>query len=112
MKKATFLAAAIALLGFTSLDASAQTSPQQGQTPAAQQGQEEKREKVTQDQLPQPVQTALKSDTYSDWTIGDIYKIEPATGEGEVVYEVTMTNEQGQSGVVRMNERGGAASEE
>ena len=114
MKKASFLAAAIAVLGFTSLDASAQTTTttQQEQTPAAQQ--EEKKEKVVQDQLPAPVQSALKSDTYKDWTIGDIYKVAPAAGaaEGTAVYEVTMTNAQGQTGVVRMNEKGGDASKE
>lgn len=45
MKKVTFLAAIIALLGMTSLDASAQTFTQQGQTQTEQQGQEEKKKK-------------------------------------------------------------------
>ena len=114
MKKMTFLAAAIALLGMSSLEASAQSSVPQDQTQAAQQGQEEKKEKVTQDQLPEPVKAALKSDTYKDWTVGDIYMIKPAAGdaEGAVVYEVAMTNAQGQTGFVRMNERGGDASKE
>ena len=113
MKKVTFLAA-IALLGMSSLSASAQTSTPQDQTPVSQQDQEEKKEKVTQDQLPEPVQTALKSDTYKDWTVGDIYLIKPTAGatEGAAVYEVTMTNAQGQSGVVRMNEKGGDASKQ
>jgi len=112
MKKVTFLAAAIALLGITSLDANAQTSTQQSQ-PQTEQGQEGNKEKVTQDQLPAPVQTALKSDTYKDWTIGDIYKVAPAAGDtaGKTVYEVTMTNAQGQTGMVRMDEKGGDASE-
>ncbi|GAB3535851.1 hypothetical protein GCM10027443_25380 [Pontibacter brevis] len=113
MKKVTFLAAAIALAGVSSLDANAQTTTPQEQAPAAQQGQEEKKEKVTQDQLPAPVQAALKSDTYKDWTIGDIYVIKPAAGttQGAVVYEVAMTNAQGQTGVVRMDEKGADASE-
>lgn len=110
MKKSFFLAAAVAFAGLTSLEAIAQTSTQQEQTPATQQ--EEKKEKVTQDQLPEPVQTALKSDTYKEWTVGDIYKIAPAAGEaeGKAIYEVTMTNAQGQTGTVRMNEKGGDAS--
>ncbi|MFD2999313.1 hypothetical protein ACFS7Z_02985 [Pontibacter toksunensis] len=112
MKKVTFLAAAIALIGLSSMDANAQTTPQQEQTQAAQPTQDEKKEKVTQEQLPAPVQEALKSDTYKDWTVGDIYLIKPAAEdtEGVVVYEVTMTNAQGQAGVVRMNEKGGDAS--
>jgi hypothetical protein len=116
MKKATFLAAAIALLGVTSIDANAQTqTAEQGQgQQTEQQGQEEaNKEKVTQDQLPAPVQAALKSDTYKDWTVGDIYKVAPAEGDatGKVVYEVNLTNAQGQSGIVRMDEKGGDASE-
>ncbi|GAB3537206.1 hypothetical protein GCM10027443_29640 [Pontibacter brevis] len=96
----------------SSLEANAQTTTPQEQTPAAQQGQEENREKVTQDQLPEPVKAALKSDTYKDWTVGDIYVIKPAAGatEGAVVYEVMMTNAQGQTGTVRMDEKGGDAS--
>ncbi|RDV16039.1 hypothetical protein DXT99_06645 [Pontibacter diazotrophicus] len=113
MKKTTFLAAAIALLGLSSLDASAQASTQQAQTPVTQE-QEEKKEKVTQDQLPEPVKAALQSDTYKDWTVGEIHKVVPATGEteGSAVYEVTMTNAEGQTGVVRMNEKGGDASKD
>ncbi|WP_162055370.1 hypothetical protein [Pontibacter pamirensis] len=109
MKKVTFLAA-IAFLGMSSLDASAQTTTPQEQAPAMQQ--EEKKEKVTTEQLPEPVQEALKSDTYKDWTVGDIYLIKPATEgtEGAIVYEVNLTNAQGQTGVVRMDERGGDAS--
>ncbi|GAB3536714.1 hypothetical protein GCM10027443_27740 [Pontibacter brevis] len=114
MNKVTFLAAAIALFGVSSLDANAQTSTQQGQTPTTQQGQEEKKEKVTKDQLPAPVKAALESDTYKDWTVEEIHKVTPAEGsaEGKAVYEVTMANAQGQKGVVRMNERGGDASKD
>ena len=110
MKKVTFLAAAIAVLGVTSFNANAQTQAEQGQTQTEQQGQEGK-EKVAQDQLPDAVQTALKSDTYKDWTVGDIYKVAPADANGKVVYEVNLTNAQGQSGIVRMDEKGGDASE-
>ena len=92
------------------MDANAQAPAQQGQQQAAQQ--EEKKEKVTQDQLPEPVQTALKSDTYKDWTIGDIYKIAPAAGDAEAVavYEVSMTNAQGQKGSIRIDEKGAEAA--
>ncbi|AKD03080.1 hypothetical protein POKO110462_09830 [Pontibacter korlensis] len=120
MKKATFFAAAIAILGFTSLDANAQMQGQgqQGQTQTqGQQGQqtgqtqEGNREQVTQDQLPEAIQNALKSDVYKEWTVGEIYKVTPTEGaaNSEVVYEVRMTNASGQAGVVRLNEKGGAA---
>ncbi|TPE44889.1 hypothetical protein [Pontibacter mangrovi] len=118
MKKATFFAAAIAILGFTSLEANAQTQQGQTQTQGQQQGEQmqeqnanENREAVTQDQLPEAVQNALKSDVYKDWTVGEIYKVTPTEGaaNAEAVYEIKMTNAEGQSGVVRMNEKGGAA---
>lgn len=125
MKKATVFAAAIAILGLTSLDANAQTQKEtkttetktQAQTQGQQQAEQVKqdgRELVKQDQLPEGVQNALKSDVYKDWTVGEIYKVAPAAGapNAEVVYEVRMTNAQGQAGVVRMNEKGGAASTE
>ena len=109
MKRVTFLAAAIAVLGLTSVDASAQSTTQQVPAQAEQKAQEGKKELVTQDQLPPAVQAALKSDTYKDWTVGEIYKIVPAEGE-KAVFEVAMTNAQGQTGVVRMDEQGGDAS--
>lgn len=115
MKKVTFFAAAIALLGIASVDANAQ-STQQEQTqqtqPAEQQAQDNGKVKVTQEELPEPVKSALKSDVYKDWTVGDIYKVSPAEGstEGQIVYEINMTNAQGQAGVVKMNEKGGDAS--
>lgn len=94
------------------MDASAQAATQQGQTQAAQQGQDEKKEKVTQDQLPEPVKTALQSDTYKDWTVGEIYKVAPAEGdaEGVAVYEIAMTNAQGQKGALRIDEKGAEAA--
>ena len=110
--KTTFIIAAVGLLGFASFDAVAQT---QGQNQGQQQQQTEQaqgnRELVTQDKLPEAVQNALKSDVYKDWTVGEIYKVTPEEGaaNAEVVYEITMTNAEGQEGVVRMNEKGGAA---
>ncbi|MCJ8164375.1 hypothetical protein MKJ04_05925 [Pontibacter sp. E15-1] len=103
MKRFAFFVAAVAVWGFSTPEAMAQA----GQTPV-QQGQ---KEKVTQEQLPEPVQHTLKSDTYQAWTIGDIYKVSAADEAGKAVYEVTMTNAQGQTGVVRLNEKGADASE-
>ncbi|WP_299755936.1 hypothetical protein [uncultured Pontibacter sp.] len=112
MKKATFFAAAIAILGLTSINANAQTQNQGQQTEQVQE--QGNRELVTQDQLPEAVQNALKSDVYKDWTVGEIYKVAPEEGAAntEVVYEVKLTNAEGQEGVVRMNEKGGAAESE
>ncbi|MCC9135821.1 hypothetical protein ACFSKU_17505 [Pontibacter silvestris] len=129
MKKVTFLAAAIALLGVASVDANAQAT-QEEQTQQTQQTQtqqeqigaqaqtesaEGKKEKITEDQLPEPIKQALKSDTYKDWTVSEINKVSPAAGEGsqeagKIVYEVTFTNTEGQSGVARFDETGKPAS--
>lgn len=110
MKKVTFIAAAIALIGFTSIDANAQT---QNATQAAQateqaQPQADSKEKVTKDQLPAPVKAVLDHETYKDWTIGDIYKVKPdATAQdAKVVYEINLTNKEGQSGTITLDETG------
>ena len=122
MKKITFVAAAFAFVGFFSNEASAQTTtPQQDQTqtqtqPAQAQTQLAQeagnKEKVAQDQLPEAVKTTLASDVYKDWKVGDIYKVAPAAGaaDAKVVYEVTMTNAQGQTGSVMLDEAGQDAS--
>lgn len=125
MKKVTVLAAAIALLGVASIDANAQstqqeqtqqTQTQQEQQSAPAQGAEGQREKITEDQLPEPIKEALKSDTYKDWKVSEINKVTPAAtaegaeGSGKIVYEVTFTNAEGQSGVARFDETGKPAS--
>ncbi|GAA4442106.1 hypothetical protein GCM10023188_41400 [Pontibacter saemangeumensis] len=118
MKKITFVAAAIAFVGFFSNEASAQTTtqPQQEQTQMQEQAQpaqqEGTKEAVTQDQLPEPVKTTLASEVYKDWKVGEIYKVSPPAGaaDAKVVYEVTMTNAQGQTGSVMLDEAGKDAS--
>lgn len=109
MKKTTFLAAAIALIGFTAIDANAQTAEQaQAQT----QTQNDNKEKVTKDQLPEPVKAVLDHESYKEWTVGDIYKVKPAEGEAnaKVVYEVSLTNKEGQTGTITLDEQGQDAS--
>lgn len=115
MKKITFVAAAFAFVGFFSSEASAQTTtqPQQTETQTqTQPTQQAEKEVVTQDLLPAPVKATLASDVYKDWTIGEIYKVAPAAGatDAKVVYEVTMTNAQGQTGSVMLDETGKDAS--
>lgn len=119
MKKITYLAAAIAFFGFTSLDANAQTdnnkkkskkkqkveqttevetgtqagtenqvnSEQQAQTEttvatetqtqATAQEENVKREAITQDDLPEPVQQALSAEAFSSWQIVEIFRVTP-----------------------------------
>lgn len=111
MKKITFVAAALVFAGFISNEASAQTTAtpaQQEQAAAQQQG--DKREKVTQEQLPAPVTTTLANEVYKDWIVGDIYKV-TTTPAGEPLYEVTMVNAAGQKGLVLLDAEGKDASE-
>lgn len=115
MKKITYLAAAIAFFGFTSLDANAQTdkskkkskkkqdveqtteaqtetqnvadtqvsyqeeaqSQTQSQTQTGAQGQNEKREPITQEELPDAVKQTLTAATFNDWQIMEVYRITP-----------------------------------
>lgn len=110
MKKVTFLAAAIALLGFTSIDANAQ-APQ-----AAEQAQQktDNKEKVTKEQLPAPVKAVLDHEAYKEWTVGDIYKVKSAEGaaNAKVLYEIALTNKEGQTGTILLDETGKDASTE
>ena len=108
MKKTTIIAAAIALLGVTSINANAQTASQATE----QTQQQENKEKITQDQLPEPVKAVLAHDTYKDWTIGDIYKVKPEAGakKAKALYEVSLTNAAGQSGTLLLDETGKDAS--
>ena len=114
MKKVTVLAAAIALFGFTAIEANAQTqnteqptTEQQSSTqqPSAQTPAEE-REKVTQESLPAPVQEVLKQDALKDWQVSEIYKIAAAAEGEKTQYEVFFTNAQQEKAKIRVDEAG------
>jgi outer membrane biosynthesis protein TonB len=117
MKKITYLAAAIAFLGFASLDANAQNDKNkkkskkkekveqttevetevqaetetqvnyeeqvqtetqtQTQTQTEAQGQNEKREAITQEELPEPVKQTLSAATFSSWQIVEVFRVTP-----------------------------------
>lgn len=123
MKKITYLVAAVAFIGFASLDANAQTDKSkkkskkkqkveqttetevetevkaetenqvnyteqvqtetetvvETQTPAqtVTQGQEEKREAITQEELPEPVKQTLTAAAFSSWQIVEVYRVTP-----------------------------------
>jgi hypothetical protein len=115
MKKVTFIAAAIALLGFTSIDANAQAATQAAEQAQTQtQQQTDNREKVTKDQLPAPVKAVLDHEAYKEWTVGDIHKVKPAAGaaNAKVLYEIALTNKEGQTGTITLDETGKDASTE
>jgi hypothetical protein len=123
MKKITFLAAAIAFFGLTSIDAHAQSdkkkskkkqtteqtevqmeeqtksggqvseehtqtetevqSQTQGQTQTqGQQSQNEKREPITQEELPEAVKQTLSGATFSNWQIKEVYRVTPNANAG------------------------------
>ena len=125
MKKITFLAAAIAFFGLTSIDAHAQSdkkkskkkqtteqtevkmeeqtksggqvseeqtqtqtetevqSQTQGQTQTqGEQSQNEKRETITQEELPEAVKQTLSSATFSSWQITEVYRVTPNANAG------------------------------
>ena len=114
MKKVTFLAVAIAVLGMTSMDANAQASTQgnQAATQGQQQATNENKEKITKDELPESVKTVLEHDNYEGWTVGEIYKVKPAEGaqDNKVVYEINLTNAEGQAGTLVLDEAGKAVA--
>ena len=109
MKKLTFLVAALALVGATSLNANAQSTQtnttQQTQTPA---GQEAGKEKITQEQLPEAVKTKLQSEVFKAWTVSEVYKVaaaDPAAGAKET-YEILFTNAENKQAIARFNADG------
>ncbi|MFD2246881.1 hypothetical protein [Pontibacter ruber] len=118
MKKLTFLAAAIALVGATSLNANAQSTntptqstqtQSQTQTPAGQ-GQEAGKEKITQEQLPDAVKTRLQSEVFKDWTVSEVYKVAAAdqAAAAKETYEILFTNAENKRAIARFNADGTA----
>lgn len=101
------LVAAFALLGFTAVDAQAQTNPTQNaqQTQTAEQGQN--KEKISPEDLPDAVKAAVVTDEYKEWQIGEVYKLKPAEDGEQVLYEVQFLKEGEQEPVlVRFDETG------
>lgn len=101
MKKASILAIAFALAGVTSYAQEAYTM-----LPPQTMEQEQGKEKVTPDQLPDAVKLAVADDEYKEWTLGEVYKIAPAEDGAPVIYEVQFLNKEEQPVVVRFNEAG------
>ncbi|MCC9167863.1 hypothetical protein [Pontibacter harenae] len=110
MKKITVLAAAFAFFGLVSVDANAQTQSETQTTQSTQQQQagDEKKEKITQQELPQPVQQALTSESFKDWTVSEVYKVGPdaATAGAKPTYEVFFTNAEQKKAKIRLDEEG------
>ena len=106
MKKATVLVAAIALLGITSVDTFAQgTQNNTQQTQTQTQTEDANKEKITQEELPQPVKDALTKEIYQAWTVSEVYKVAAAEG-AKPTYEVQFTNASDERAVARFNEDG------
>ncbi|GHA65765.1 hypothetical protein SAMN04487941_2004 [Pontibacter akesuensis] len=106
MKKISLLAVAFALVG---LGAQAQgnaantTQAVQQTTPQGQQN----KQKITLEELPEAVKTAVTGGEYKEWTVGEVHKLQPAEAGAAAIYEVQLLNkEQEQPVVVRYDEAG------
>jgi len=117
MKKATVIACAIAALGICTTEAQAQTNTTppaaQQQTPTTGQTQEENRQQITQEELPDAVKQSLQSDKLKDWQVVEVYKITDDTqgAETKAVYEVFFTNAEEKRAVARFDEQGKAVAQ-
>lgn len=105
MKKISVLAIVFALAGF---GAQAQGTATQG-TPTQQttpQGQQNK-QRITAEELPDAVKTAVMGDKYTNWTLGEVHKLNQAEAGAAARYEVQFMNpEQEEPVVVVFDESG------
>lgn len=105
MRKISLLAVAFALVGF-----GAQAQGNAAQTPQAavqQTAQQQGKQKITVEALPEAVKTAVTGGDYKEWTVGEVHKVQPAEAGATATYEVQFLNkEQGEPVVVRYDEAG------
>ncbi|GAA4422681.1 hypothetical protein GCM10023188_00540 [Pontibacter saemangeumensis] len=106
MKKATVLAIALTVLGLVSVEAKAQSSnsPSTQQPPAAEQvRQATGKQQIPQEELPDGIKKALRSDVLTVWQVSEVYKV--ASG-AEATYEVYFINAEQKRAIARFDGEG------
>ncbi|GAB3824313.1 hypothetical protein [Pontibacter rugosus] len=106
MRKITLLAVAFALVTFGAQAQGNAVQKSQAVQQSASQGQQDK-QKITPEELPEAVRTALTGSDYKEWTVGEVHKIKPTEAGAAAVYEVQfLGKEQEEPVVVRYDEAG------
>ncbi|ARS36900.1 hypothetical protein [Pontibacter actiniarum] len=105
MKKISILAVAFALAGLGAQAQDNPTSQPQQQTMQQEQGQQNKQQ-VKPEELPDAVKLAVANSDYKEWTLGEVYLIQPTEDGAPVVYEVQFLNGEEEPVVVRYDEAG------
>ncbi|MFD1186601.1 hypothetical protein [Pontibacter rugosus] len=114
MKKITLVAFAFAACGaLSSAQAQSNIAPSTQQAEQVQ-TQTTGKEKIKEEELPEGVKQALKSDVLKEWQVSEVYKLAPeaaAETEATPVYEVYFTNAAQQKTVAQFDEAGQAIAQ-
>lgn len=112
MKKTFVFALALAGFSFVNLEAKAQSDTTQTTTTQEQQTQQaqpaEEKLQIQQEELPEAVKEALKSDALKEWTVSEVYKLAPdaADAAAKPTYEVFFTNAEQKQAKAIFDEQG------
>lgn len=109
MKKATVLAIALTVLGLVSIEAKAQSgnSPSTQQPPAAEQvRQATGKQQISQEELPDGIKKALKSDVLTVWQVSEVYKVAAGATGAKTTYEVYFINAEQKRAIARFDGEG------
>ncbi|MFD2514152.1 hypothetical protein ACFSRY_09765 [Pontibacter locisalis] len=111
MKKTIVFAIALGTIGAFSTEAKAQSdklnSTQQPQT-IEQTQQNDKKQQITAEALPEPVKEMLKNDALKDWQVSEVYKVAPdaQVTDAKATYEIHFTNAEQKKAIARFDEEG------
>jgi len=111
MKRAAILAIAFTVLGLFSVEAKAQysNSPSTQQPLLAVQAHEAPvKQQISEEELPDGIKQALKSDALTPWEVSEVYRV-AAGAENAVAkatYEVYFTNAEKKRAIARFDEEG------
>lgn len=110
MKKAAVLAIIITVLGLFSVEAKAQSSnsPSTQQPVTAQAQQAAGKQQISEEELPDGIKEALKSDVLTAWEVSEVYKVAAGAGDAKAgaIYEVYFTNAEQMRAIARFDGEG------
>lgn len=107
MKKTAVLAIVITVLGLSTVEAKAQSSnsPSTQQPVTAQAQQATGKQQISEEELPDGIKEALKSDVLTAWEVSEVYRV-AADAKAEAIYEVYFTNAEQMRAMARFDGEG------
>lgn len=110
MKKGAVLAIVITVLGLSSVEAKAQSSnsPSTQQPVTAQAQQPTGKQQISEEELPDGIKEALKSDVLTPWEVSEVYRVAAGAENTKAgaMYEVYFTNAEQMRAIARFDREG------